>query len=206
MIAEYRYNAERDRLDRYAWNPSFFTVQYDGIDGKREATYWAVTNHPGHLATIAEKGKNYEDEQIVKISTMLRDNYARWLLGGKDSLAVNGKVIHGAFVVRFLIAEASDYSKRDKYTHESQRNREGDLSNFRDLFLTGNEALKMEVLKSFEACQPDHDKIRSFEMNSEYSADNSYSHEQLLATQEKEEGRSHNEEGIETEEEREDER
>ena len=188
MITEYRYNAERDRIDRYAWNPSFFTVQYDGIDGKREATYWAVTNNPGHLATIAEKGKNYEDEQVVKISTMLRDNYAKWLLGGENSITVNGKNIPGEFIVRFLIAEACDYNKRAEYTTTSQRNREGDLSSFRDAFLSGGSALKEKVLKSYEACQPENDKVRSFEVSGEYSTDNSYGYDRLKETQEKETG------------------
>lgn len=187
MITEYRYNAERDRIDRYAWNPSFFTVQYDGIDGKREAVYWACTNNPGHLATIAEKGKEYEDEQIVKISTMLRDNYARWILGGDNKLNYKGTEIPGEFIVRFLIAEACDYSKRESYTHDSQRYREGDLSGFREFFLYGNKNdLKDAILASYEACQPERDKIRSFEMTGEYSTDNSYSYEQFKETQEKE--------------------
>ena len=183
MITEYRYNAERDRIDRYAWHPSFFTVQYDGIEGKRKEVYWACTNSPGHLATIAEKGKAYEDEQVVKISTMLRDNYTKWLLNGASELTVNGKTIPGEFVVRFLIAEACDFSRNSEYSTQTQRNREGDLSSYRDAFAGGNAALKEKILKSFEACQPENDKIRSFEVSKEYSTDNSYTHKMLLDAQ-----------------------
>lgn len=179
MINEYRYNAERDRIDRYAWNPSFFTAQYDGIEGKRTAVYWACTNNPAHVATIAEKGKEYEDEQVIKIRTMLRDDFAKWLLGGKESLTVSGITIPGTFVARFLIAEACDFGRRDGYAAISQRCREGDLSSFREAFIKGDRKLPEKILESYEKCMPEKDVVRRMDISGTYSVGNDYTIQDL---------------------------
>ena len=202
MVTEYRYNAERDRIERYAWNPSFFQVQYDGTDGPREAMYWSCTSHPAHIATIAEKGKNYEEEQIIRISGALREHYAKWLLGGNTELSVNGVTIPGEFVIKFLIAEVNDAEKnanRSGYDIQIQKGIEGDLSPFRERFLLHDPKLLDSVLQSYQACQPQRDVIRVAELSEEYSVTNPYSKEMLEKTQAKEEKKN-----LETEEERDD--
>lgn len=151
---EYRYNQERDRLLSRAYNPSFFKAVYVGQHAEREVMLWACTSNTRHQQTVAESFAK-TDETVEDIKLISKATFEKWLLGGKDSVEVNGTAIPADYVVRFFIAE--DHPNGERLTHKG---RYGNLEGYRTALLNKEEIVLKKLFTSYMASRPEADVVR----------------------------------------------
>ena len=152
---EYRYNAERDRLSRFAFNPAFFKALYVGQHTEREAMLWSCTSNNRHQQTVAESFAR-ADEVVEDIQLISKTTFEKWLLGGKNSIEINNTIIPADYVVRFCIAE--DQPSGDRTTHKG---RYGNLEEYRTALLNKEENILNKLFASYMASRPEADIVRN---------------------------------------------
>lgn len=146
-MRKYNYNAERDRLDSLAWNPSFrAVVLQDGITfQKRNLMICSCTSYDGQVKTIAMRyGK--EEESVLSVNICTKDAFLNWLLDGQKEIVIDSETIPTDFVVKYITAMIGPKG--------------GEVDSIKERLVKKDPELLQNIANSFELTKESHDIIR----------------------------------------------
>lgn len=151
---EYRYNAERDRLDRFSYNPAFLKATYISKDTERNAYLWTCTSNQKNVTCTAESFAN-EEEEMTDVNLISKEEYMNWLFQGKDTLEIDGEKIPTAYILRVLIAMDQPGARP-----EQRKGRYGDLCEYKEQLEKGDPQILHQIVARYRASRPEADIVR----------------------------------------------
>lgn len=152
---EYRFNHEKDRVLRYAGDPSFFTATYKDKNGsERSRMLWACCSNRGQQLTTAEKFCENEDERVISISPVRKGEFARWFAGSDTVEYEDGVSVPAFYAVQFAIS-----LDQPGPNPEDRGVRHGSLDEFRKQ-LVNNGSFRTALHDSYVLSLPDRDVVR----------------------------------------------